>query len=109
MTDCQSVTTPLDKNQNLRHNSTLTGDEKWCQQIVRSLICLTITQPNLSYLVGGDQPMHVEADDKTPSIHALNIVVCQRAKDHGLLYWTTITEQLVSHMDANWAGNVGDH
>ena len=53
--------------------------------------------------------MHVEADDKTPSIHALNIVVCQRAKDHGLLYWTTIIEQLVSHMDANWAGNVGDH
>ena len=46
MTDCRSVTTPLDRNRKFRHDSGASYDEKRFWQIFVSLIDLTITRPN---------------------------------------------------------------
>ena len=51
MTECKSVLTPLDENVKLRPNSGMSCDQKKFQQIVGSLIYLTITRSNLSYPV----------------------------------------------------------
>ena len=50
MTDCWSVTTTLDHNQKLPHDSGTTCYKLGFGQIVGSLIYLTITWPDLSYL-----------------------------------------------------------
>ena len=52
MTDCKSVSTPLDRTVKLRPDSGKACDPRRYQQIVRSLIYLTITRPDLSYPVG---------------------------------------------------------
>ena len=52
MTECKSVSTPLDMNVKLRSDSGITCDSKRFQQIVGTLIYLTITRPDLSYQVG---------------------------------------------------------
>ena len=52
MTECKSITTPLDQNLKLHPDSGKACDPRRYQQIVRSLIYLTITRPDLSYPVG---------------------------------------------------------
>ena len=52
MTECKSISTPLDQNLKLRLNSGKACDQKRFRHIVRSLIYLTITRPDLSYPVG---------------------------------------------------------
>ena len=52
MTDCKSVSTPLDRNIKLCHESTLACDDTQFRRNVRSLIYLTITRPDLSYPIG---------------------------------------------------------
>ena len=51
MVDCQSVSTPFDKNVTPRRDLGKACDPTRFGQIVRSLIYLTITQSNLSYPV----------------------------------------------------------
>ena len=51
MMECRHVSTPLDRNQKLRPDSKPACDEKRFQQIVESLIYLTITRPDISYPV----------------------------------------------------------
>ena len=50
-TDCKSVSTPLDRNVKLRPDSGEVCDPTRFQQIVESLVYLTITRPDLSYPV----------------------------------------------------------
>ena len=53
MTQYKPITTPLDRNLKLDANSgTIECERMLHHQIVRSLIYLTITQPDLSYLIG---------------------------------------------------------
>ena len=52
MTDCRSVTTPLDRNLKLCYDLRATCNKKRSRKIIRSLIYLTITRRDLSYLVG---------------------------------------------------------
>ena len=52
MTECRPISTPLDRKQKLCPNSGPACDEKRFRQIVRSLIYLTITRPDISYPVG---------------------------------------------------------
>ena len=51
MTDCRSISAPLDKNLKLRPNSEVASNEKRLRQIVESLIYQTITRPDLHYPV----------------------------------------------------------
>mgnify|MGYP000727597148 FL=1 len=52
MADCKSVSTPLDRTVKPRPNSGKVCDPMRFRQIIGSLIYLTITRPDLSYLVG---------------------------------------------------------
>ena len=53
MTKCKSVTTPLDRNLKLDVESGTDECElTQYRQLVESLIYLTITRPDLSYLIG---------------------------------------------------------
>ena len=51
MTDCKSVSTHLDQTVKLRPDAGKVCDPKRFRQIVRSLIYLTVTQPDLIYPV----------------------------------------------------------
>ena len=52
MVDCKPISTPMDKNVKLRRDSKKSCDPTRFRQIVGSLIYLTITRSDLSYLVG---------------------------------------------------------
>ena len=52
MMNCKSVSTPLDRNVKLHLKSKTVCNSTWFQQIVGNLIYLTITQPDLYYLIG---------------------------------------------------------
>ena len=52
MADYKSISTPLDRNVNLPLDSGRACDPTWFREIVGSLIYLTITRSDLSYLVG---------------------------------------------------------
>ena len=52
MTDCKSVSTPVDRNMKLRQDSGKACDPTWFRHIVESLIYLTISRSDLSYPVG---------------------------------------------------------
>ena len=51
MADCKSISTPLDRTVKIHPDSGKSCEPKRFRQIVRSLIYLTITRPDLTYLV----------------------------------------------------------
>ena len=52
MTECNSISTPLDRNLKLTVDYDEACDTTLYRQIIESLIYLMITQPDLSYAVG---------------------------------------------------------
>ena len=52
MTDYRSVSIPLNRNLKLHLDSGAACDAKRFRQILKSLIYLTITRPDINYLVG---------------------------------------------------------
>ena len=104
MTECKSVSTPLDRNVKFRPDFGPACDPKRFRQIVGSFIYLTITRSDLSYPVGliSQFMAHPIVEHRI-----LRYVSC--SKDKGLLYRPGVAEQLVGTTDADWARNVGDH
>ncbi|MCO5601194.1 hypothetical protein L7F22_055313 [Adiantum nelumboides] len=53
MADCKPISTPLDQNLKLRiDEGEVLDDATMYRTIVGNLICMTISQPNLSYAIG---------------------------------------------------------
>ena len=79
------------------------------QQIVGSLIYLTIIRLDLSYPVAliSQYMSQPKAEHLQWAQRILHYV--SGTKDRALLYQTGIAKQLVGYTDVDWAGNVGDH
>ena len=104
MMECKSVSTPLDGNVKLCPDSGPACDPKRFQQIVRNLIYLTITGPNLSYPVGAiSQSMAQPTVEHLQCTHHI-VRYVSGTKDRRLLYRIGVAEQLVGYIDADWAG-----
>ena len=102
------IITYLPHGQQLRPDSGKVCDPMRFRQIVGSLIYLTITRPDLSYLVGVVSQFMVRpiVEHLQCMQHILRYV--RDSKDRGLLYHTGIAEQLVGYTDADWSGNAAN-
>ena len=87
MTKCKLVTTPLDRNLKLDvESSTEECESTFYCQLVRSLIYLTITRPDLSYLVSlPSQFMHTLHDTHLECAKRV-LKYVSRTMDYDILY-----------------------
>ena len=69
---------------------------------------LTITRPDLSYLVGVISQFMARPTEEHLQCAQRVLQYISGTKDRGLLYWTGTATQLVGYTDANWAGNATD-
>ena len=106
--DCRSVSTPLDRTVKLHLDSGKVCDPTRFRQIVRSLIYLTITRPDLSYPVGVINQLMARPTEEHLQCAQRVVRYVSGTKDRGLLYWTGTAAQLVGYTDVDWAGNATD-
>ena len=105
MTECKPVTTPLDRNLKLDADSGTTECETtFYRQLVGSLIYLTITWPDLSYLIG-----LLSQFMKTPrDIHldyAKRVLRYVSGTMHYNIFYKSATLiRLTGYADGHWAG-----
>ena len=105
MAECKSVATPIDRNLKLDANSgTKACEPTQYRQLIRCLIYLTITRPELSYPVGllsqfMQTPRNIHLDcAKRVLRYVSGTMAC------GILYKTTMPIRLVGYTDTDWAG-----
>ena len=108
MTDCKSVSTPLDRTVKLHPDSGKVCDPKRFRQIVESHKYLTITQSDLNYPVGLISQFMARPIEEHLQCAQRVLRYVNGTKDRGLPYRIGTAEQLVGYTDADWAGNVGD-
>ena len=101
MMECKSISTPLDRIVKLRPNSGMVCDPKRLRQIVEGVIYFIITRPDLNYPVELISLLMAQ-----PTMEHLQCAQCilryvNGTKDRGLLYRTSIVEQLVGYIDAD--------
>jgi hypothetical protein len=108
MADFKPISMPLDKTVKHRPDSGSVCDPTRFRRIVGSLIYLTITRPDLSYLVGVIS-LYMARPTEEHLQSALRILrYVSGTKDRGLLYQAGTAVQLAGHTDADWAGNAAD-
>ena len=100
MKNCKSISTPLERNVKLHHESGTVCDMKRFREVVGSLY-LSITWPDLSYpvdLIGKfmSKPMSDHLQCVQRILRYIN-----DSNDHGLLYRTSVVEQLVDYTNAD--------
>ncbi|XP_028086957.1 uncharacterized protein LOC114287713 [Camellia sinensis] len=106
LTDCKTVSTLIDPQTRLTPlDGTLLPDATLYQQLVGSLIYLTVTRPNLSYVV------HIVSQymsaPHTPHYDAL-LHIFRYLKGtlfHGLHYSSLSSLKPHAYSDVDWAGN----
>ena len=108
MADYKFVSIPLDRTVKLYPDAGKVCDPKRFRQIVGSLIYLTITQPNLNYLVGLISQYMARPTEEHLQCAQRVLRCVSGTKDQGLLYRTGTVVQLVGYTHADWAGNAGD-
>ncbi|XP_070677808.1 uncharacterized mitochondrial protein AtMg00810-like [Malus domestica] len=105
MLDCKPAFIPLD----CKHKMTMDGetltDISYYQRLVRRLIYLTITRPNIAFAVSlVSQFMH------SPTMDHLQVVkrilrYLKGSVGHGILMQNNAHTQILGYTDADWAGN----
>jgi hypothetical protein len=109
MTGCKPISIPLEQNVKLSANEgNLVEDTTMYRCIVGSLIYMTITNPDLSYVVGV-----VSQFMQTPRKPHLDVVRCilkyiKHTLQCGIFYEAKSQLQVHGYTDANWASNVSD-
>jgi hypothetical protein len=86
MAECKPISTPLDRTVKLRPDSGKVCDPTRFQQIVGSLIYLTITRPDLSYPVGVISQYMARPTEEHLQIALRILRYVSGTKDRGLLY-----------------------
>ncbi|MCO5560150.1 hypothetical protein L7F22_013757 [Adiantum nelumboides] len=109
MADCKLISMPLDQNVKLRvDEGQVLEDVTMYQQIVDSLIYLTISRPDLSYLVGlKSQFMHLP---RKPHLDVVRRTLryVNATLDYGFFYEASTELQLSGFTDADWASSACD-
>jgi hypothetical protein len=109
MTVCKPISIPLEQNAKLSANEgDLVEDTTMYIRKVGSLIYMTITRPDLNYVVGV-----VSQFMQTPRKPHLDAVRCilryiKHTLHYGILYEAKSQLQVHGYTDANWADNVSD-
>ena len=107
MAECKPIAMPLDQNLkvyfdvgDVMENATM----YW--KIVGSLICLTISQPDLSYTIGLESQF-MELPRK-PHLEAMRCTLCYVSAmlDYALFYVVDIEVQLYGFIDTDWVSSV---
>ena len=108
MTECKSISTPLDRNMKLTADSGKFCEPTQYRQIIGSLIYLTITRPDLSYPVGLlSQFMETPRDTHMDCAKRVLRYV-SGTLDYGIFYKQGVPLRLEGFTDADWAGNASD-
>jgi hypothetical protein len=108
MAEWKPIPTPLGRTVKLHPDSSRVCGRTRFRQIVGSLIYLTITRPDLSYLVGVIS-WYMARPTEEHLQSALRILrYVSGIKDRGLLYRAGTTEQLAGYTDADWASNAAN-
>jgi len=109
MTGCKPISIPLEQNAKLSADEgELVEDTIMYRRIVGSLIYMTITRLDLSYVVGV-----VSQFMQTPRKPHLDVVrrilrYIKHTLQCGIFYEAKSQLQVHGYMDANWVGNVSD-
>ena len=104
MTECKPITTPLDRNLKLDVDSGTTKCEPtFYRQLVRSLIYLIITRPDLSYPVDllrefMQTPRDIHLDCAKRVVRYVSVTW-----DFGILYVSATPIRLKGYTNADWA------
>ncbi|MCO5570356.1 hypothetical protein L7F22_024076 [Adiantum nelumboides] len=109
MADCKPISMPLDQNVKLRTDEgQVLEDVTMYQQIVGSLICLTISRQDLSYSV--DLESQFMQLPRKPHLDVVRRTLryVSATLDYTLFYEASTELQLSGFTDANWAGSVCD-
>jgi len=109
MTDYKPILIPLEQNVKLSvDESDLVEDTTMYKCIVGNLIYMTITRPNLSYVIG--MVSHFMQTPRKPPLDAVRHIL--RYINHmlqcGIFYDTKSQLQVHGYKYANWVGNVSD-
>jgi hypothetical protein len=105
MIDAKPAPTTLDSKLKLNTSSEPLGSINYYQHLVRRLIYLTITRPDITYAISlVSQFMH------TPTVFHLNLVkrILRYLKDsagHGIVMTNHGHTQITGYSDSDWAGN----
>jgi len=109
MMGCKPISLPLEQNVKLSANEgDIMEDTTMYKCIVRSLIYMTVTRPDLSYAVG-----MVSQFMQTPQKPHLDVMrhilrYIKHTLQCGIFYEAKSQLQVHGYMDADWAGNVSD-
>ena len=109
MVDCKPISMPLDQNLKLRADEgQVLEDVTMYRKIVGSLIYLTISRPDLSYIVGLESqfmqlPRKPHLDAMRCTLHYVSATL-----DYALFYEAGTELQLFGYTDADWAGSITD-
>jgi hypothetical protein len=109
MGGCKPIFVPLNQNGKLSADAgEVLEDATMYRKIVDSLIYMTITRPDLNYIVGLEsQFMQVPRKPHLDGVrHTLHYV--SATTDYGLFYEASTELQVHGYVDADWAGSISD-
>lgn len=107
MIKCKPISTLREANAKIcAHKGRFLEDTRMYQQRVGSLICLILSRPDISYVVG--VIIQYTQDPKKPYLEAIRRILryVKNTLDYGILYKKDGDCNLVSNCDADY---VGDH
>ena len=108
MLDCKTISTPMDPNMRLQEDK---GNDRedmtMCRQLVGSLIYLTLTRPDISYVVG--VVSRYMSNPKKPHLDVVRRILryVKGTINFGILYKKTNNCQVMGYCDADYAGDCG--
>ena len=108
MLDCKTISTPMDPNMRLQEDK---GNDRedmtMCRQLVGSLIYLTLTRPDISYVVG--VVSRYMSNPKKSHLDAVRRILryVKGTINFGILYKKTNNCQVMGYCDADYAGDCG--
>lgn len=109
MADCKTISMPFDVNVKLSaHAGDALENVTMYRKIVGSLIYLTITRSDLSYIVGLESQF-MQAP-KRPHLDAVRRTLryVRATLDYALFYVASVRVELYGYTDADWAGSITD-
>jgi hypothetical protein len=109
MVGCKPISVPLNQNGKLSADAgEVLEDATMYMKIVGSLIYMTITRPDLNYIVGLESqfmqvPRKPQLDGVRPTLRYVSAIA-----DYGLFYEASTELQVHGYIDADWAGSILD-